>query len=91
MFAKWDTTALQTKCVYSRTGWTEVADYRVKKSWRAEWESLAPGWKSTGEKGLSSEQGVKVWLVSFKSQTHFPVYTIPSCKNGNKIKIKINK
>lgn len=34
VFAKWDTTDLQTEGVNSHTGRADGADYKEKKSWR---------------------------------------------------------
>lgn len=64
MFAKGDTTALQTKGVSSHTGWADGADYKEKKGRTALWESLALDWKRPGEKGLCSDKGCQGWAGS---------------------------
>lgn len=56
MFAKGDTTALQTKGVYSHTGRADGADYK-EKGRTVLWELLALDWKSPGEKGLCYDEG----------------------------------
>lgn len=57
MFAKGDTTALQTKGVSPHTGRADGADYKEKKGRTALWESLALDWKRPGETGLCSDEG----------------------------------